>query len=220
MPGLVSIVVPVYNCKDYLDGCIASLLSQSYSNIEIIICDDCSTDGSREKLSEYEDNPKVKVLYNEKNMHQAYTRNRCLEMCSGEYVMMQDADDVSETNRIERLIESFEDGVDFVSSACYWFDDNGKYREWISISDYPQKKDLLRGIPHVHAASIFKMECLQRVGGYRTGKHLSRSEDYDLMMRLYAYGFHGKNIPDVLYGYRVEILYEDAIGRCGSMSVL
>ena len=204
IPGLVSIVVPVYNCIDYLDGCINSLLSQSYTNIEIIICDDYSTDGSREKLSEYEGNPKVKVLFNDQNMHQAYTRNRCLEMCSGEYVMMQDADDVSETNRIERLIASFEDGIDFVSSACYWFDENGKYREWITSKVYPDKNDLLWGIPHVHAATMFRTECLKKIGGYRVGKHLSRSEDYDLMMRLYADGFRGKNIPDVLYGYRVD----------------
>ena len=206
----MSIVVPTYNCLEYIDECMRSLLNQSYENIEIVMCDDCSTDGTREKLQEYASDSRVKILYNEKNMRQAYTRNKCLEACGGQYIMMQDADDVAELNRVEKLLESFEDGIDFVSSGCYWFDEKGRYRDWIFDNVYPVKKNLLWGIPHVHAATMFRAECLKTVGGYRTGKHLARAEDYDMIMNLYAAGYKGKNIPDLLYGYRVD---RDALER-------
>lgn len=207
---LVSIIVPTYNCLDYIDKCMDSLLNQTYSNIEIVICDDCSTDGTREALQKYVGLANVTVLYNDSNMKQAYTRNKCLENCNGEFVMMQDADDLAESNRVEELLSAFEPNIDFVSSGCYWFDEKGRYRDWIFSTAYPQRKSLLWGIPHVHAATMFRKECLQAIGGYRTGKHLSRAEDYDLIMNLYAAGYHGKNIPDLLYGYRVD---RDALER-------
>ena len=206
----VSIIVPTYNCSAYIDTCMDSLLNQTYKNIEIVLCDDCSTDDTREKLEKYKSLNIVKVLYNTQNMRQAFTRNKCLKKCTGDFIMMQDADDVADLNRVSILVDAFEDDVDFVSSGCYWFDETGRYKDWIFEKKYPEKKDLLWGIPVVHAACMFRRECLNAVGGYRTGKHLARAEDYDLIMNLYAAGYCGKNVPDLLYGYRVD---RDALQR-------
>lgn len=203
---LISIIIPVYNAASYIDDCINSLLTQTYQNIEIFLCDDCSTDNSREFLKKYESNPRCKVLYNDNNLRQAATRNRCIQIASGDYIMMQDADDISTPDRIEKLLAGFDDSkkLDFVSSSCFLFDGNGKYGSIHKNNTYPQQKDLLKGIPFVHASTLFKREALNAVGGYRISKMTRRGEDYDLIMRLYAAGFRGKNIDDELYGYRVD----------------
>ena len=201
---LISIIIPVYNAEHYLDFCVNSVLSQTYQNIEILLCDDCSTDKSREVLKKYEQHPKCKVLYNENNLHQAMTRNRCIKESSGEYIVMLDADDISTSDRIEKLLGAFENDIDFVGSACFLFDDNGKYGAIHNKKTYPQRKDLLKGIPFVHASIMFKRDVLNAVGGYRISKETVRGEDYDMIMRMYAAGFHGKNIDDELYGYRVD----------------
>lgn len=203
---LISIIIPVYNAASYIDDCIESLLSQTYQNIEILLCDDCSTDNSREILKKYESNTRCKVLYNEKNLRQASTRNRCIQIASGDFIMMQDADDIATPDRVEKLLTGFDDSekIDFVSSSCFLFDENGKYGAIHNKKKFPQQKDLLKGIPFVHASSMFKREALNAVGGYRISKMTRRGEDYDLIMRLYAAGFRGKNIDDELYGYRVD----------------
>lgn len=203
---LVSIIIPVYNSAEYLDDCIESLLSQTYSEIEIVLCDDCSTDNSRDVLKKYESNSRIKILYNEKNMRQAATRNRCLQVCSGQYIAIQDSDDVSKHDRIEKLFNALTNSeqISFVGSSCYLFDDFGIYSSIPIRNSYPKRIDLLRGIPFVHASIMFKKDVLNSVGGYRVSKMTERGEDYDLIMRLYSVGFLGMNINEELYGYRVD----------------
>ncbi len=202
--SLVSVIIPVYNAGQYLDDCIKSIFSQTYQNFEIILCDDCSTDNSREVLKKYENHPKCKVLYNEVNIRQAATRNRCIKESSGNFIVMLDADDVSTRDRIEKLLVAFEDGIDFVGSSCFLFDQNGKYGALHNKKVYPKRNDLIKGIPFVHASIMFKREVLEAVNYYRISKETARGEDYDMILRMYAAGFHGKNIDDELYGYRVD----------------
>ena len=202
---LVSVIIPVYNTGKYLEECMESILSQTYKNIEIVICDDCSTDHSIEIIEKYRNYPRVTILKNEKNLRQAATRNRCIAACTGDYILLQDGGDVSVADRIEKLLKAFDESVDFVGSSCYCFDDSGNIHDKILIKEqYPQKKSLLWGIPHVHASMMIKKKCLDAIGGYRTTKHTTRGEDYDMVMRLYAAGYKGKNISDELYGYRVN----------------
>ena len=202
---LVSVIVPTYNVENYIDECMNSLLNQTYKNIEIVICDDHSTDKTVQALSKYKDSEHITVFTNDQNLRQASTRNKSINACKGDYIAIQDADDISSTDRIEKLIEAFEDGIDFVGSGCFYFNENeGKYKNYVPQKEYPQKRDLLEGIPFVHASIMFKRDSLLKVNGYRDSKHTTRGEDYDLILRLYAKGYRGKNIADLLYGYRVD----------------
>lgn len=201
----VSVIIATYNVEKYIDQCMESLLNQTYKDFEIVVCDDCSTDDTFVHLEKYSSYSNITLLKNEKNLKQALTRNRCIENSHGEYIVIQDADDISEPNRIERLLCELEERVDFVGSACYCFNDaDGIFEKWIKKYKYPEPKHLLNGIPFVHASILFRRECLEIVGGYRLTEHTKRGEDYDLIMRLYADGFRGKNISDLLYGYRVD----------------
>ena len=118
---LVSVIIPVYNAEKYIDECIESILNQTYSNIEVVVCDDCSSDGSWIRLKKYENDKRFTLLKNDTNLHQAATRNKCIAASKGDYILVQDADDISEPQRLATLLNAFDSNVDFVGSDCYCF---------------------------------------------------------------------------------------------------
>lgn len=204
---LVSVIIACYNGEKYIDDCLYSVISQSYTNLEIIICDDNSSDNSFLKLKEWEEKDKrVVVLRNDRNLYAAATRNRCFGVAKGLYYVIQDIDDYSAPNRVERLLDAIiKEEVDFVSSSVSTFvDDINKPTGIIKYKAYPTKYDFLWRISFNHPATMFSAECIKSVGGYRVSPETRRGQDFDLFMRLYAQGFKGKNIEPVLYKYRVD----------------
>lgn len=202
----ISIIVAAYNAEEHISECINSIQSQTYQNWELIICDDCSQDNTVSIIEEYQKKDKrIVLLKNDQNMRAGASRNKCIQKSNGNYIMIQDADDVCAADRIEKLYFRISEGdVDFVSSGYYLFDDDGKYKTVVMPNSYPQKKDFLFGMPFCHAATMFTKECILAVEGYRISKETRRGQDYDMFMRLYAKGYKGCNIPDTLYGYRVD----------------
>lgn len=203
---LVSVIVACYNGEQYIDQCFEALIHQTYSNIEILVCDDASTDDSLNKLQQWaEKDSRVKVLHNAFNLFAAASRNRCFKEAKGDYFCIQDVDDISLPNRIERLLEVIQsEDVDFVSSPMQCFDGSlNNLTEVIECKkEYPNKKDFLRNIAFCHPATLFTRECIEQVNGYRVSPDTRRCQDYDMFMRLYAAGYKGKNIKEPLYLYR------------------
>lgn len=102
--GMVSIIVPVYNVKKYLDQAILSAVSQTYSNIEIILVDDGSSDGSEKMCDEWvKRDTRVRCIH-QTNCGVSKARNLALDMLHGQYVMFLDSDDWLEENYVELLI--------------------------------------------------------------------------------------------------------------------
>lgn len=99
--GMVSIVVPVYNVKSYIGRCVDSLISQTYDNIEIILVDDGSTDGSEEICDTYADNDKRIRVVHKTNEGLGLTRNVGIDVARGEFLCFVDADDYIEKKTIE-----------------------------------------------------------------------------------------------------------------------
>ena len=103
----ISIIIPVYNVEKYLKQCLDSVISQSYKNLEIICINDCSTDNSLEILKDYASkDSRIKILCNEKNLKVGLTRNRGLEIATGDYIHFLDADDWMEENSYEILVNT------------------------------------------------------------------------------------------------------------------
>jgi len=119
----VSVVMPVYNTRPYLEEAIASIFAQTYRNWELVIVDDFSTDGSWEYVCGIRD-PRVRVARNERNMRNSYTLNRGIALATGEYIAKMDADDVSFPERIERQMEYLREHpeVDAVGCGLYRVD--------------------------------------------------------------------------------------------------
>lgn len=92
--SLIQVIVPIYNVKDYIKPCLDSILRQTYSNLEIILVNDGSTDGVEQILDEYasKDN-RIKVI-NQENLGLQAARNKGLDSCTGEYISFIDSDDV------------------------------------------------------------------------------------------------------------------------------
>ncbi len=205
---LVSFIVGVYNTKNFEDlkRSVESMLGQTYENIEIVICDDCSTNGAYEYLLEnYGENEKIVLLRNEINGGAGVARNNALKHASGKYIAIQDDDDYSDNSRIEKQVYFLENNKEygFVSTGLNKFDALGVWSS-IVLKEKPVKRDFRFYSQHIHAATLFKRDCLNFVGGYRISKETARGEDYDLFMRLYSNGFMGYNLQECLYYYNYD----------------
>ncbi len=106
----VSIIVPVYNAEKTIERCVESLINQTYKNIEIILINDGSKDNSLKKLKEYELlYPKKVKVFSKKNSGAGLTRNKGIELASGEYALFVDSDDALELDAIFCLINNIKD---------------------------------------------------------------------------------------------------------------
>ncbi len=116
---LVSIIIPVYNAEKYLPQCIDSCLTQSYTNLEVVLVDDGSADGSLEICSRYaSQDPRVKVIHQE-NRGVSAARNTGLRQCTGEYVFFLDSDDEICPDSIAMLLGDMVQYAADVVSAVY-----------------------------------------------------------------------------------------------------
>ena len=136
----VSIIIPVYNNEKFLDKCLTSVINQTLNDIEIIIINDGSTDGSLMKLKDYECVNSNIILLNQSNGGQAVAINRALDIACGEYIAFVDADDYMEHNMIETLYkEAKSSNLDLV--ICNWsrVDTNGKMLSYNDHSNFDNK---------------------------------------------------------------------------------
>lgn len=201
----VSFIIASYNCKQYLDECLISIYNQTYKGeIEIIVCDDCSNDGSAELLQKYADEGKIVYLKNNKNSGAAQSRNNCIRVATHDYLAILDADDYISNDRIQKQVEVLDNNpdLDFVSTGIQRFYEDGERVDFIPKKEFPKAKDFLFTLPFFHATTLFRKSILERVNGYRISKETRRGQDYDLFMRIYAAGGKGCNIKDITYYYR------------------
>lgn len=176
----ISIITPTLNSEKYLECCIASINRQSYKNIEHIVVDGASTDGTIALLQKY---PNIKWVSEPDNgMYAAI--NKGIELCTGDIVGVLNSDDIyAEENVLEKLAEAFKlhntdcvyGNIIYVSPA----DENKIYRKWIS-SPYKYSR-LENGWMPPHPSFYHKRQLFKKFGGYKT--HFYTSADYELMLR-------------------------------------
>ena len=140
----VSIVVPVYNVEKYLRKCLNSLVGQTLKEIEIIVVNDGSTDGSQKIIDEFVDNypGKIKCLIKE-NGGLSDARNYGMPYCSGEYIGFVDSDDYVDTKMYELLYTNAKaNRSDMVTCDYYMVYGNNDLRR-VNSRDFTSKKDML-----------------------------------------------------------------------------
>lgn len=202
----ISVIMGVYNSKSIilLKKSIESILNQTYSNFEFIICNDCSTNDEIKKilLSYSKKDSRIIVIENKKNMGLAYSLNNCLNYCKGEYIARQDDDDISLKDRFEKQINFLENNnsIDFVGSNILLINDTGIWGKQI-LKEKPGIDDLKYGCSFAHPALMIKKRCFDSVNGYTISKMTRRTEDYDLYFKLHINSYVGVNIQENLYLY-------------------
>lgn len=200
----VSIIMGIYNCESTLEEAIESIINQTYTNWEMILCDDASTDNTLSIARSYAKKYKnIKIIRNKRNMGLNYTLNHCLKYASGIYIARMDADDLSVPERFEKLVGFLDShpNIAIVSSLMTCFDEKGVWGETTAI-ERPTNLDFAKRTPFAHAASMVRKEAFDAVKGYAVDKRLLRVEDYDLWIRMYAAGYRGANILEPLYKVR------------------
>ena len=206
MSPIISVLMGIYNCSDTLPDAIEYILAQTYSNWELILCDDGSSDDTYRVAVGYRDRypEKIILLQNEKNMGLTHTLNRCLAVASGEYIARMDGDDISLPARFETELAALENepGIAAVSCPMICFDENGDWSSVGEVCAYPGKEMLVRGTVHCHASCMIRADVMRSVGGYSEDPRLLRVEDWHLWLKIYAAGYRGKTLAEPLYKMR------------------
>lgn len=214
MAANISVLMGIYNCASTLPEAIDSLLAQTYTDWELILCDDGSVDDTCAVAESYRCRfpEKIVLLKNERNMGLNYTLNRCLEHAKGRYIARMDGDDVSLPERFAKELAALEadPSLAVVSCPMIYFDETGDYGAGRIGNEYPDAAQLVHGPVHCHAPCMMRAEVMRSVGGYSVDKRLLRVEDWHLWLKIYASGGQGRNLPEHLYKMRDD---RNAAGR-------
>jgi glycosyltransferase involved in cell wall biosynthesis len=201
---LVSYIMPVFNVKDYVEESIQSILNQDYSSIELIIVDDCSTDGTYEFILEkFGSDDRVTLVRNETNSQIVKSLNRALSIAKGKYIARIDGDDVAMVDRTSKQMHylKMKPDIDLVGFSLISINENGAE---LSKSDFPETFDLLKKIAYfsspVSHIWLAKRCVYESLSGYR----FHTVEDYDFLLRMITSGYKFANIPNY-YGMKIRV---------------
>lgn len=122
---LISVAMATYNGEKYLKEQLDSIFNQTYKNIEVIICDDCSNDKTVEILEEYRKKSNLKYFINKTNLGFKRNFEKAISLCNGSYISLADQDDIWLENKIEVLLKNIND-FSLIHSACSLIDNNSK----------------------------------------------------------------------------------------------
>ena len=199
----VSIIMPVYNTAPYLREAMDSMLSQTFTDFELIVLNDCSPDNAEEVLNTYND-PRIVRYKGEKNVGLSNVLNSGIEMARGKYIARMDSDDISLPNRLQVQVDYLEahPEVDLVSVGMQLFGDKDEI--WIREQSFEELKiSALFYSPVLHASSVWSKDSFER-NGLRFRQEMVPSEDYDLWTRALVKGLRLVNLAEVLYKYRIH----------------
>jgi glycosyltransferase involved in cell wall biosynthesis len=199
----VSIVMPAYNALRFLKEAVDSVLQQTHSDIELLVADDASTDGTKAFLDALED-PRVKKYHNEVNQGYLKTCNKLMELATGDFITFQDADDYSDTSRIEVQLKEFELEPELMvlGTNRTAVSVSGEIGETGSVpTTYEEVKELMPGSFPFCNSLMFKMEVYKNVGGYNEFFDRVGAEDF-YWLGLMAEKYNTRYIKDSYYYYR------------------
>ncbi len=218
--SLVSVIIPCYNHENYVADCLKSIINQTYPNLEIIICDDCSQDASmeeiqRQKILFEERNIRFVAMKNEKNSGVPATINRMLKEAKGEYIKPLASDDILMEDYISEMVAVLEEdaSLKFAFCNCTRIKESSKYpvrkEDEIGVL-FPKLPDLEGNIFErmyinylIPAPTIiFRKSILDEVGGYDENIGI---EDMEMSLRiLNNYPKGVKSYEKVLVYYRLS----------------
>jgi len=189
----VLVVLPAYNCESYLGQAIESIQAQTYPHWEMIIVDDASTDGTRAVAEGYAaGDPRLRVIANERNLYATASRNRAAAMTSHPYLLMQDADDISLPDRMERSMAFMREHPDTALVGGNWIltdpDGDDCYPMVFLTSDCLDVRELLRRDEYVALLPtwLVRRQAFDAIGGF--DEFFRAAEDPDFLHRVATQG--------------------------------
>ena len=202
---LVTIGIPVYNSEKFLAQAISSVLRQSYSNFELIITDDGSTDASVSIAQSFKDD-RIKVIVDGQNRGISYRLNQQIELANGFFFARMDADDIMHPKRIEEQVRFMMEHpqTDIVGTAVCVIDDNNEILGYRKASHKKTQAEALQGAVFVHPSVLGRTSWFKQ---HLYKEEFIGMEDYELWIRTiekssFAY------IDDILLFYRDPLKFK------------
>ena len=195
---IVSIVTPCYNSKQYIRETITSVIAQTYPYWELIIVDDCSTDGSVAVVEEYLSDPRVRLIRLSTNQGPVIARNTAIEHAKGKYIAFLDSDDVWLPQKLEKQVPLFkQDNVGIVFSWYKQMNSKGDdISDVISPAEVTYKTNLITN----HIGCLTAVYNVSLLGKRYFIEH--GHEDYILWLSILKEGYIAVNANELLAKYR------------------
>lgn len=199
---MISIIIPVYNQSKQLDLCLDAISNQTFTNYEIIVVNDRSTQKMSLLMAKYRKvfGINITFLHNSINHGAPYSRNKGFKKSRGEFIIFCDADVVMKAKCLEKMYHALKEReeVSFVYSSFRY--GNKKFK------CFPFDKELLKQMPYIHSTSLIRRAHFPASGWDQA---LERLQDWDLFLTMVKWGHEGYWIDEVLF---------TSIGGGGTMS--
>jgi glycosyltransferase involved in cell wall biosynthesis len=195
----ISVILPVYNCQEFVSEAVISILNQTFSNFELIIIDDCSTDKTLEIIKSFDDS-RIKIIEKPKNSGYTDSLNFGIDIAKGEYIARMDGDDISLPMRFEKQVAFLDHNQDVImcgSDIAILSSDKPLYK-------YHSHEEILVDLCFQNAfchPTVMIRKTALLVNKY--DKNFEPAEDYELWIRLSQIGKLA-NLNEVLLRYRVH----------------
>ena len=197
----VSVIMPVYNMKDYVRESVDSVLASTYKDLELILVDDGSTDGSSELCDEIakDDMERIKIFHID-NHGVSYARNYGIERAKGQYILPVDSDDLIDKTYIEKAVKKIEenDNIGIVYCKAKKF---GKLNQVWDLPEFSLQEILHGNI--IFVTALFRKSDWGTVGGF-SEELVYGIEDYDFWLSILELGRDVYQIPEILFYYRIR----------------
>jgi glycosyltransferase involved in cell wall biosynthesis len=202
MSASVSVIMPVHNAEQYVADAISSILGQTLPDLELLIINDGSTDGSRSVISSFND-PRIRYYENPVNLGIIASLNLAFSLVSSPYIARMDADDIALPTRLERQLSYLETHreVDVLGSWVALIGNRGEIRHPIGADECAIH--LLIGPSVVHPSLMLRRDSLE-AHSLRFDPTALHAEDFQLCVDAVRNGLLIENLPEVLLHYRVH----------------
>ena len=202
---LVSVIIPCYNAERFVEKAVRSIMEQTYHNLEIICCDDCSSDSTYVILKKLAtSDARIKLMKNEVNLGIVRTLNILVKHAHGKYIARMDADDISLPKRIKKQVAYLEKHKDIVVIGCNVIHINEDDRELIKTLLPVSKNEIQRmkifRTPFYHPAIMARAQLLKE---NKYDLDFQYAEDYELWLRILENN-NCANLRSRLVKYRIH----------------
>lgn len=202
---LVSIVIPTYNSSSFIERCLSSVLKTTYPNYEVILVDDCSTDSTREILSRFaKKNKRIKLIFNQKNILAAASRNSGFNYSSGEFIALLDHDSEVDSHWITEMVKKMQtdNTIGIVQGKVYDINKRNTLQN-VGLKIYPQtgwvyspawgvkdrkQFDAIQNIVAGATGVLYRKSAFKKIGGF--DEYLGINvDDLDINWRMWIAGY-------------------------------
>ncbi|MGL5889455.1 MAG: glycosyltransferase [Bacteroidia bacterium] len=203
----ITVLLPVYNAAGFIAQTIESILSQTFTDFELLLINDGSSDESVKIIEQFSD-PRIRLIHNEQNLGLIETLNRGAASARGKYIARIDADDMALPQRLEKQVAFLEQnpGIQVVAAFADFINTDGDVTgSWSTDRTADTEAAIRAMMPQTnciaHPAVMIRTETLR---SFLYSKAQKGAEDYDLWLRMLAAGKRIAKLPEVLLHYRIH----------------